>query len=163
MKKKIIIILVLISSILIIFKINNHNKEINRYKEIKENVKKEAIAYLSLTQSINKTKEIYLYEDDIVNPIHRGADKNIILDIDNKSYCKVSIKGFVNNNKWDAYVYLKCKKYEDKLYEETLLMYLCMNNVPKGYEEYYNKYGIEYDNFICPKEIEEKVNKLKQS
>ena len=97
MKKKIIIILVLISSILIIFKINNHNKEINRYKEIKENVKKEAIAYLSLTQSINKTKEIYLYEDDIVNPIHRGADKNIILDIDNKSYCKVSIKGFVNN------------------------------------------------------------------
>ena len=38
-----------------------------------------------------------------------------------------------------------------------------MNNVPKGYEEYYNKYGIEYDNFICPKEIEEKVNKLKQS
>jgi len=133
---------------------NSHDNETKRYKEIKEDVKKEAIAYLTVMQRIDISSEQYLCEDDIVNPLHRGANKDIILDIDKESYCKVAIKGFVKDNKWDANVYLKCKKYEDDLYEDTLLMYMCTNGVPKGYEDYYKKYGKEYDNFICPKNID---------
>lgn len=158
-KKNIIIVSILfiliIAIIFIVIKIN-HNNEIKRYEEIKNNVKKEAIAYLTLIQKVDISKEKYLYEDDIVNPLKRGANKNIILDIDKESYCKVAIKGFVKDNKWDADVYLKCKRYEDKLYENTILMYMCTNGVPKGYEDYYQKYGIEYDNFICPTYIKEK-------
>lgn len=164
MKNKKVIIVVsiffvlIVASIFIAIKIN-HNNEIKRYEEIKNNVKKEAIAYLTIMQRIDISSEKYLYEDDIVNPLKRGADKNIILDIDKESYCQVAIKGFVKDNKWDADVYIKCKKYEDDLYENTILIYMCTNGVPKGYEDYYQKYGIEYDNFVCPKYIEGKSNK----
>lgn len=150
-----ILFILIIAIIFIVIKIN-HNNEIKRYEEIKNNVKKEAIAYLTLIQKVDISKEKYLYEDDIVNPLKRGANKNIILDIDKESYCKVAIKGFVKDNKWDADVYLKCKRYEDKLYEDTIVMYMCINGVPKGYEDYYQKYGIEYDNFVCPTYIKEK-------
>lgn len=150
-----ILFILIIAIIFIVIKIN-HNNEIKRYEEIKNNLKKEAIAYLTIIQKVDISKEKYLYEDDIVNPLKRGANKNIILDIDKESYCKVAIKGFVKDNKWDADVYLKCKRYEDKLYENTILMYMCTNGVPKGYEDYYQKYGIEYDNFICPTYIKEK-------
>lgn len=159
MKKKIIVLSII--AIIIIISIIFNIQKTNRYSEIKEDVRKEAIAYLTLIRgtNVNLTEEEYLYEDDIINPLHRGADKKILLDIDKKSYCKVAIKGFINNNKWDANVYLKCNKYEDKLYEETLLMYLCIKGVPEGYEDYYKKYGMQYDNFVCPKDIQEKIKK----
>lgn len=164
MKKKQVIIvasillILIVVGVFVVIKIN-YNNEIKRYEEIRNNVKKEAIAYLTIMQRIDISKEKYLYEDDIVNPLKRGADKNIILDIDKESYCQVAIKGFVKDNKWDADVYLKCKKHEDKLYEDTIVRYMCINGVPKGYEDYYQKYGIEYDNFVCPTYIEEKSNK----
>ncbi len=159
MKKKIIVLSII--AIIIIISIIFNIQKTNRYSEIKEDVRKEAIAYLTLIRgaNVNLTEEEYLYEDDIINPLHRGADKKILLDIDKKSYCKVAIKGFINNNKWDAKVYLKCNKYEDKLYEETILMYLCIKGVPEGYENYYKKYGMQYDNFVCPKDIQEKLKK----
>ena len=159
MKKKIIVLSII--AIIIIISIIFNIQKTNRYSEIKEDVRKEAIAYLTLIRgaNVNLTEEEYLYEDDIINPLHRGADKKILLDIDKKSQCKVAIKGFINNNKWDAKVYLKCNKYEDKLYEETILMYLCIKGVPEGYENYYKKYGMQYDNFVCPKDIQEKLKK----
>lgn len=166
MKKKIIIFLILLLITIgsnIILKNIKHNNELKRYKQIKENVRKEAISYLTITSiPLKKGYEKYLYEDDIVNPLKRGADKKIIIDIDKKSYCKTAIKGFVKNNRWDAKVYIKCKKYEDKEYEDTLLILMCMNGVPKGYEEYYNKYGQEYDNLTCPKNIKDKIIELRK-
>lgn len=149
----IITLLILFGTTFVVFK-NIHDNKIKRYEEIKENVKKEAITYLTLMQSTKYVKEKYLYEDDIVNPSKRGASKNIILDVDGISYCKVAIKGYVKDDTWDANVYLKCKEYEDKSYENTILMYMCTNGVPKGYEEYYEKYDIEYDNFVCPIDID---------
>ena len=132
----------------------NHKKENERYEQIKKDVREEAITYLTIVQTpYAEGYEYYLYDDDIVNPLHRGADKNILLDVDNKSYCKSSIRGFVKDGKWDANVYLKCNKYEDKEYEDAILIYMCMNGVPKGYEEYYEKCGKQYDNLVCPERI----------
>lgn len=161
MKKKWLIcgFILLIGISIFIGVILKNKSDYRRYEEIKNDVKKEAIRYLTLTSRI-EAKEVYLYEDNIVNPLYRGADKKIILDIDKKSYCRVSIKGFLKNNKWDASVYLKCKNYEDDLYEDTLLMYMCMHAVPKGYEDYYKKYGKYYDTLNCPKDIEERIRKL---
>lgn len=157
MEKKIIIpllaILIIIVSILLLA--INHNNEMKRYEQIKKEVRDEAITYLTITIVPENGKKAYLYEDDIVNPLHRGADKKIILDVDDKSYCKVSIEGFEKNGKWDANVYLKCKKYEDELYEETLLHILCERGIEKGYKEYYDKYGMFYDSFNCPNRIKD--------
>ena len=94
MKKKIILILllaVLIIIVSILLLTINHNNEMKRYEQIKKDVRKEAITYLTITRVPENGKKAYLYEDDIVNPLHRGADKKIILDVDNKSYCRVSI------------------------------------------------------------------------
>ena len=155
--KKIIIVILIISTLTIIayFIYNdiNYKNELQRYNQIKEDIRVEAITYLTIIRIPQSGKKAYLYEDDIVNPLHRGADKNIILDVDNKSYCKVSIEGFVKDNKWDANVYLKCKKYEDELYEETLLHILCSRGIEKGYQDYYDKYGWFYDSFNCPERI----------
>ena len=156
-RKKIIIVILIISTLTIIayFIYNdiNYKNELQRYNQIKEDVRVEAITYLTIIRIPQSGKKAYLYEDDIVNPLHRGADKNIILDVDKKSYCKVSIEGFVKDNKWDANVYLKCKKYEDELYEETLLHILCSRGIEKGYQDYYDKYGWFYDSFNCPERI----------
>ena len=161
MKKKILICLVVILLVLtgcFILTNMNHKKENERYEQIKKDVREEAITYLTIIQTpYAEGYEYYLYEDDIVNPLHRGADKNILLDVDNKSYCKSSIKGFVKDGKWDADVYLKCNKFEDKEYEDALLVFMCMNGVPEGYEEYYERYGRQYDNLVCPKEIKNKI------
>ncbi len=154
------ILLIVIGMIIGIILKNKANYK--RYEEIKKNVKEEAIIYLTITRTID-SKEEYLSENDIVNPFHRGADKDIILDVDKKTYCKVSIKSFVKNNKWDADVYLKCKNYEDDLYEDTLLMYMCMYGVPKGYEDYYKKYGKVYDNLNCPQNIMERIRILREA
>ena len=158
MKKKIILILllaVLIIIVSILLLVINHINEMKRYKQIKEDVKREAETYLEITKPIiyNPNKKEWLYEEDIVSPLHRGANKNIILDVDKKNYCKVAIRGYVQDNKWNAKVYLKCKNYEDELYEYTLVNYMCVHWVPEGYEEYYKKYGMNHDNFNCPKEM----------
>ena len=163
MKKKIIICLItvlLVVAACIILINMNHKKDNERYEQIKKDVREEAITYLTIIQTpYAEGYEYYLYEDDIVNPLHRGADKNILLDVDNKSYCKSSIRGFVKDGKWDADVYLKCNKYEDKEYEDALLVVLCTRSVPEGYEEYYEKYGKEYDNLVCPERIEKIIEK----
>ena len=163
MKKKIIICLItvlLVVAACIILINMNHKKDNERYEQIKKDVREEAITYLTIIQTpYAEGYEYYLYEDDIVNPLHRGADKNILLDVDNKSYCKSSIRGFVKDGKWDADVYLKCNKFEDKEYEDALLVFMCMNGVPEGYEEYYEKYGKQYDNLVCPERIEKIIEK----
>ena len=163
MKKKIILILllaVLIIIVSILLLVINHNNEMKRYEQIKKDVRDEAITYLTITRVPENGKKAYLYEDDIVNSLHRGADKKIILDVDETSYCRVSIEGFAKDNKWDANVYLKCKKYEDKLYEEILLHVLCERGIEtkKDYEEYYDKYGWFYDSFNCPERIKNEMN-----
>ena len=161
MKKKIILILllaVLIIIVSILLLTINHNNEMKRYEQIKKDVRDEAITYLTITIVPESGKKAYLYEDDIVNPLHRGANKKIILDVDDTSYCRVSIEGFEKNSKWDANVYLKCKKYEDELYEETLLHVLCERGIEKDYEEYYDKYGWFYDSFNCPERIKDEMN-----
>ncbi len=155
MTKKLIYTLVVLIIFIVVIVLIKKESDNKRYKQIKEDVKREAEAYLEITKPIiyNPNKKEWLYEEDIVSPLHRGANKNIILDVDKKNYCKVAIRGYVQDNKWNAKVYLKCKNYEDELYEYTLVNYMCVHGVPEGYEEYYKKYGMNHDNFNCPKEI----------
>lgn len=155
MTKKLIYTLVVLIIFIVVIVLIKKESDNKRYKQIKEDVKREAEAYLEITKPIiyNPNKKEWLYEEDIVSPLHRGANKNIILDVDKKNYCKVAIRGYVQDNKWNAKVYLKCKNYEDELYEYTLVNYMCVHGVPEGYEEYYKKYGMNHDNFNCSKEI----------
>lgn len=155
MTKKLIYTLVVLIIFIVVIVLIKKESDNKRYKQIKEDVKREAEAYLEITKPIiyNPNKKEWLYEEDIVSPLHRGANKNIILAVDKKNYCKVAIRGYVQDNKWNAKVYLKCKNYEDELYEYTLVNYMCVHGVPEGYEEYYKKYGMNHDNFNCPKEI----------
>lgn len=90
----------------------------NRYNQIKNDILEEAVRYLEITlpSKYNEGREEYLYEKDITNLRARGSDKNILLDVDKKSYCKVVIYGKCSNGKWNATVYLSCQKYQDEEY-----------------------------------------------
>lgn len=148
--KKVIIICITIFTVFIgtLFSIWYFNRvkllnRVKRYEEIRESVKKEAIEYLTLTESLDR-KEEYLYDDDITNPLYRGADKNILLDIDNKSYCKAAIYGYVKDDKWNADVYIKCKNYSDEEYENTIEWLKCKRVIKTEY------YETNFEDFVCP-------------
>ena len=128
MKKVILACITFLIFILIIVGIIICKKEndLKKYQMIKEKISKEAINYLNINRPVkyNEEQEYYLDEIDIISPYNRGAKQAILLDIDNKSYCKTIIYGKCKKEKWDVEVYLSCKKYEDddyaiyrKLYE----------------------------------------------
>lgn len=122
-KKKLIMIIVAILVVILgtlLFIVYINSKNTKRYTEIKENVASESERFLnlSLPPEYNEGREEYLYEDDIVDLQARGADKNILLDIDKKTYCKTVIMGKCSNKEWKVKVYLSCKKYKDKEYDK---------------------------------------------
>ena len=48
---------------------------------------------------------------------NNGFDKEKLLDIDNKSYCKTYIKyECIKDGKWEWQTYISCKDYTDKGY-----------------------------------------------
>lgn len=124
MKRKYIMVISILFAaffvLLILFKYKN-NLEMKRYKQIKEDVAYETEKFLnsSLPPEYNDGREEYLYEDDITHPQARGADKSILLDVNKKTYCKAAIYGKCVNNKWNIKVYISCKDYTDKEYEDV--------------------------------------------
>lgn len=139
MKKKILIPLSIILLIVIgliiylnIYKNNEENKKIERYNEIKENVKK------AVEWNIEASYPNCLIAKDFKETTSPGTHynssflinngyikKSELLDIDNKSYCDVYVDintHFENpldhQSNCEIYykIYLKCKDYEDKGY-----------------------------------------------
>ncbi|MBQ2873178.1 MAG: hypothetical protein IJE89_04200 [Bacilli bacterium] len=128
MKKKLIIVialLIVVSISSIVIGINYKNKINKRnqlhYAKIKENIQPEIDAYVKLTKyycnpSRGENSGITVYTDEtLIN--QRGMDKELLLDVDGKSYCKVRVEvRCVAENEFAWNTYLKCKDYEDVNY-----------------------------------------------
>ena len=128
MKKKLIISLIIVAIVLSVATIIGLNyksiiKKRNQehYAKIMENIQLEIETYIKLTKFYcnpergeNTGTTVYT-DETLVN--QRGMDKELLLDVDGKSYCKVRVEVkcvAVNEFAWDTY--LKCKNYEDVNY-----------------------------------------------
>lgn len=141
MKKKIIIsfvILLVILGVGVIVgfnyknKINERNQE--HYANIMKNIQPEIETYIKLTKFYcnpdrgeNTGTTVYT-DETLIN--QRGMDKELLLDVDGKSYCKVRVEVkcvAVNEFAWDTY--LKCKDYEDINYSNWEERHIFMGTI----------------------------------
>lgn len=124
MKKKIIvtillIFLIIIGSILFVniknHKIEEQNKK--RYEEIRKNIDTELKRYLYVIAPKCYPEDgtpLITHRDLVYNG---GMDKEKLLDIDEKSYCKAYIKTkCIQVGKWDWDIMISCKDYTDNGY-----------------------------------------------
>lgn len=125
MKKKVIkilcvllVLLIIGLSLIFIYKRYIINKI---YNEMKENLDIVVNDYIKVSQpycSVSSGDTI-INERTLVN--QAGMDKNIILDIDKESYCKVRVRiSCIEENTYNWQIYLKCLNYEDKNYNNEL-------------------------------------------
>ena len=126
MKQKLIIFLIIILAIVIgslIFINIKSNKEQERtkkrYEEIKSDVNKELERYLYVISpncQPNQGTPIITHKDLVYNA---GMDKEKLLDVDKKSYCKVYVyTNCAEVGKWNWKTTISCKNYQDKDYKD---------------------------------------------
>lgn len=119
-KKKIIIIaaFLVVLAIAIISILSYKNYTINkRYETIKMEIEEEAKRYLKVSHPYCTpgSASFTMNEDTLL--VQWAMDKNKLLDVDGKSYCKTRIEVMcVAENELDTDVYIKCKDYEDENY-----------------------------------------------
>lgn len=127
MNKKIIISFVIVVVILIIGTIlglNYKNKFDERnqlhYDKIKENIQSEVDRYVRIMHHYcnperGENSGIAIYNDERLTK-YAGMNKELLLDVDEKSYCKIKVEVEcvgVNQFQWDTY--LKCKYFEGNI------------------------------------------------
>lgn len=91
---------------------------LDRYDEIKNAIDKELERYMKLVSPncIKSNNGQLITHKTLV--INGGMDKEILLDIDNKSYCGVYVDTSCPENGVNAWkIYLSCNDYEDKGYK----------------------------------------------
>ena len=120
MKKHKLIVLtitILSFSLLLIISIYKDYSNNQRYNQIKEDIQKDIASYLKITSPYCTPSNATTTMTDEALVYQRGMDKEKLLDVDKKSYCKVRIEiRCVAENKLEWDTYLKCKDYEDKNY-----------------------------------------------
>ena len=124
MKKRIIISFIIVVVILIIGTIiglNYKNKFDERnqlhYDKMKENILPEVDRYVRIMHhycdpSRGENGGTSIYNDERLSK-YAGMDKELLLDVDGKTYCKVKVEVEcvgVNQFQWDTY--LKCNYFE---------------------------------------------------
>lgn len=124
MRKKLIIMILSVFLIVIVgvlfvgirdHKIQEQNQK--RYEEIKKDIDNELQRYMYVIapKCYPENGTPLLTHQDLV--YNGGMDKEKLLDIDEKSYCKVYIKTkCVEVGKWNWDIYISCKDYTDKGY-----------------------------------------------
>lgn len=126
MKKKLIMLIIfvfviIIGSLLFINIKNYIEQEQNkkRYEEIKNSVDKELERYLYVIGpkcQPNEGSFLITHKDLVYNA---GMDKEKLLDVDKKSYCKVYVyTDCVEIGKWNWKTTISCKNYQDKDYKD---------------------------------------------
>ena len=121
MRKKLVRNLIVIVSVLIIGGIigliyKKHSID-KRYEVIRTEIEKEAIRYLKISHPHCSTGSSSFAINENTLLVQLAMDKNKLLDVDGKSYCKVRVEVIcVAENELDTDVYIKCKDYEDKNY-----------------------------------------------
>ena len=133
MKKKIIIVAVFIVVLVIgIVAGLNYKKYSNnkRYETIKMEIEEEAKSYLKVSHPYCTpgSASFTMNEDTLL--VQWAMDKNKLLDVDGKSYCKTRIEvTCVATNELDTEVYIKCKDYEDKNYSNWEERHIFMGTI----------------------------------
>lgn len=126
MKKKIIIGLIIVAFLGIgtIIGLNYKNKFDERnqlyYEKMKENIQPEIDRYVRIMHhycdlSRGENSGIAIYNDERLIK-YAGMDKELLLDVDGKTYCKIKVEVEcvgVNQFQWDTY--LKCKYFEGNI------------------------------------------------
>lgn len=126
MKNKWMLIILLVIIVLGVMMGLNYKNMINErnqkhYAKIKENIQPDIAAYVRLRSpycnpSRGENSAVVTYTDETL-VYQRGMDKELLLDVDGKSYCKVRVEVRCvaeNEHDWDTYI--KCKDYEDVNY-----------------------------------------------
>lgn len=143
--KKVFNFLIILFLVLLIIGCNKKDNS-ERYDEIKKEVEKESLAYLNLSYPIkyNDNGEQWLYEDDLIDKKRRGADKSILLDVDEENYCDTVVHGKVIDNEWKVEVFINCKDFKDSEYDDQLEWLMCNRVVSSKY------YEIDFEHYKCP-------------
>ena len=93
--------------------------DLDRYIEIKDDINKEMERYLYFIAPYCSSENAggFLTHKDLV--YNNGFNKEKLLDVDNKSYCKAYVKyKCIEDGTWDWKSTIKCQNYEDKAYED---------------------------------------------
>lgn len=118
-KKIIVLVLMLILIICVVGGVIFYKNYFSdyRYDKIKEDIQEDIAGYLRVVYPHCTPREGGLIITDETLIYQRGMDKEKLLDIDKKSYCKVRVEVrcvLEDTLEWDTY--LKCKNYEDVEY-----------------------------------------------
>lgn len=124
MKKRLIILVIFIVvitfSVILFLNIKDYNKKVEnekRYEQIKKDVNNELERYMYVIApscSPENGTPIITHRDLVYNA---GMDKEKLLDIDKKSYCKVYVNTeCVEVGKWSWETYISCNDYTDEGY-----------------------------------------------
>lgn len=102
--------------IFIIFLLVGCKKDSSKYyDQMKKDIEEETLRYLSITAPNCSMTPIIIDEESLI--VQAGMDKKKLLDIDNQSYCKVTIKSVCDeSSKWQLDIKLSCRDYEDEGY-----------------------------------------------
>lgn len=125
LSKILIIIGILIIMIMAVFfilqkeAIKKEASDEKRYQTIKKDIDKEMERYLYYIapNCSSENSGGHLTHKDLV--YNNGFEKDKLLDVDKKSYCKAYIKyKCIEDGKWDWKTTISCKNYQDKDYKD---------------------------------------------